>query len=400
MRERLSETQVRFKRLSADEIAAYLAGGEWHGKAGGYAIQGAAEGLIAWIARQPFGRGRPAALRNPRAAQGGGLRDLAELAGRGGDRRASRGPVRRRRRSVAARLAGRAGSRPGRSPTRCWSPAPPARPAARALRRRRGGAGRSPAARRQRRREPCGSRSPAPRIARAGRAASCAQARPTDRTAPRPPRRSPMRCERPRGRIAASPSRDGTSSGPRPGTARSPFAGGSLTIAPTPAMTLIDIDGTLAPARSRAGRGRAGGRGDRRGSTSAARSASISRRLPAKADRRRSMRRWPRRSPDWPHERTAMNGFGFVQLVARLERPSLLHRSPATAPPPPPACCCAGPSGLTEPARCCSPRHPAVRAASTPEWERELARRTGREVRWHERPALALEARHAQVVPR
>lgn len=49
LRERLSETQVRFKRLSDDEIRAYLAGGEWHGKAGGYAIQGSAEGLIAWI---------------------------------------------------------------------------------------------------------------------------------------------------------------------------------------------------------------------------------------------------------------------------------------------------------------------------------------------------------------
>ena len=49
LRERLSETQVRFKRLSNEEIAAYLAGGEWHGKAGGYAIQGSAEGLIAWI---------------------------------------------------------------------------------------------------------------------------------------------------------------------------------------------------------------------------------------------------------------------------------------------------------------------------------------------------------------
>jgi septum formation protein len=49
MRERLSETIVRFKRLSGEEVAAYLAGGEWHGKAGGYAIQGSAEGLIAWI---------------------------------------------------------------------------------------------------------------------------------------------------------------------------------------------------------------------------------------------------------------------------------------------------------------------------------------------------------------
>ncbi len=46
IRERLSETIVIFKRLSTEELATYLAGGEWHGKAGGYAIQGAAEGLI------------------------------------------------------------------------------------------------------------------------------------------------------------------------------------------------------------------------------------------------------------------------------------------------------------------------------------------------------------------
>lgn len=49
MRERLSETIVIFKRLSEAEIAAYLASGEWHGKAGGYAIQGIAEGLISRI---------------------------------------------------------------------------------------------------------------------------------------------------------------------------------------------------------------------------------------------------------------------------------------------------------------------------------------------------------------
>jgi septum formation protein len=49
LRERLNENIVRFKGLSHEEIAAYLASGEWRGKAGGYAIQGAAEGLIQWI---------------------------------------------------------------------------------------------------------------------------------------------------------------------------------------------------------------------------------------------------------------------------------------------------------------------------------------------------------------
>lgn len=42
-------TQVKFKRLSDEEIAGYLASGEWRGKAGGYAIQGAAGALIPWI---------------------------------------------------------------------------------------------------------------------------------------------------------------------------------------------------------------------------------------------------------------------------------------------------------------------------------------------------------------
>lgn len=50
LREALSETIVRFKRLSPAEIDAYIAGGEWHGKAGGYAIQGSAEGFCAWLA--------------------------------------------------------------------------------------------------------------------------------------------------------------------------------------------------------------------------------------------------------------------------------------------------------------------------------------------------------------
>ena len=43
---RLATSTVAFKRLGAEELAAYLASGEWRGKAGGYAIQGRAEALI------------------------------------------------------------------------------------------------------------------------------------------------------------------------------------------------------------------------------------------------------------------------------------------------------------------------------------------------------------------
>lgn len=45
-RQRLVETRVRFKRLSAADIEAYLASGEWRGKAGGYAVQGLAGSFV------------------------------------------------------------------------------------------------------------------------------------------------------------------------------------------------------------------------------------------------------------------------------------------------------------------------------------------------------------------
>ena len=41
-RQRLVETRLRFKRLASDDLEAYLASGEWRGKAGGYAVQGLA----------------------------------------------------------------------------------------------------------------------------------------------------------------------------------------------------------------------------------------------------------------------------------------------------------------------------------------------------------------------
>jgi septum formation protein len=46
IREKITESRVRFKRLSADDIKHYLDSGEWRGKAGAYAIQGRAGAFV------------------------------------------------------------------------------------------------------------------------------------------------------------------------------------------------------------------------------------------------------------------------------------------------------------------------------------------------------------------
>jgi septum formation protein len=46
---RESVSAVKMKRLSDDELNAYLASNDWRGKAGGYAIQGPAGAFIPWI---------------------------------------------------------------------------------------------------------------------------------------------------------------------------------------------------------------------------------------------------------------------------------------------------------------------------------------------------------------
>lgn len=50
LRQRLSRSTVRVELLSAADIAGYLDCGEWHGKAGGYAIQGRFEVHVRWLA--------------------------------------------------------------------------------------------------------------------------------------------------------------------------------------------------------------------------------------------------------------------------------------------------------------------------------------------------------------
>jgi septum formation protein len=49
LRSRCSETILAFHRLDAAAIDGLIAAGDWQGKAGGYALQGAAEAWVRWL---------------------------------------------------------------------------------------------------------------------------------------------------------------------------------------------------------------------------------------------------------------------------------------------------------------------------------------------------------------
>jgi len=175
------------------------------------------------------------------------------------------------------------------------------------------------------------------------------------------------------------------------------FPGGSLLFAVTPAMTLIDIDGDLSPRE-----------------LALAAVPAIAHWLPlfdlggmigidfptlqTKADRKAVDEALEESLSDFPHERTAMNGFGFVQIVARLEGPSLLHRF-ATSRVGMAARMALRRAEMVEgPGVTLLTLHPALKAKLKTEWLTELERRTARPVRIEADPGLAIEAATAQIV--
>jgi hypothetical protein len=172
------------------------------------------------------------------------------------------------------------------------------------------------------------------------------------------------------------------------------FAGGVLRISPTPAMTLIDVDGYLAPDELAV-----------LGSAEAAKAirrldigGSIGVDLPtarSKATRQRAAEAIDAHLPQ-PFERTAVNGFGFVQIVrpksraslvelaqdrAAFEARALLRRAAFEAP---------GPKRLVA--------HPAIMAVlqSKPDWLETLGRHVGGAISLRADPALPMSGGYAE----
>jgi ribonuclease G len=177
------------------------------------------------------------------------------------------------------------------------------------------------------------------------------------------------------------------------------FAGGTLLFAVTPGMTVIDIDGDLPPRALALAAVPAIGSALRRFELGGSIGIDFPT-LPAKADRQAVDAALEAALDGWPHERTAMNGFGFVQLVARSTGPSLLHRLTHRRPAAAARLLLRRAEAVEGAGAILLTAHSAVLRELKPEWLAELARRTGREIRLETDHALALDGGHAQIVPR
>jgi len=174
------------------------------------------------------------------------------------------------------------------------------------------------------------------------------------------------------------------------------FDGGALRMSLTPAMTLFDVDGGLAPAAlAEAGAAAAARAILRFGVTG-----SIGIDLPTlPRDERQAAAKTIDAILPQPFERAAVNGFGFLHIVRRRIRPSLaeiVQADPAGA---------AARALLRKAGRLSGPltlyAAPAVtaRIEARPDWLAALARRAGGAIALRAGPGLAISAGHAESRP-
>lgn len=175
------------------------------------------------------------------------------------------------------------------------------------------------------------------------------------------------------------------------------FAGGALLMSLTPAMTLFDVDGVLSPDALATAGAAAAGRAIRRLDVAG----SIGIDLPTTPDRAARLAAAAALDAALPppFERTAVNGFGFLQIIRPQQRASL------------PQMIAADPVGAAarallraaERARGAGPRtvsaHPAVIAGlqAEPAWLRALERRIGTAVALRAVASLAIGAGHVDA---
>ncbi len=177
------------------------------------------------------------------------------------------------------------------------------------------------------------------------------------------------------------------------------FDGGGLLVSLTPAMTLMDVDGDLPPPALGLGAATTAAEAIQRLDLQGNIGIDFPT-LEVKADRQAAAEAFDG-AMSGPFERTAINGFGFMQILTRRTRqsiPEMMQYRPSLA---------AALAILrqaerdrgTGPMRLVA--HPAVQAQIEvhPDWTALLARRTGRGVSLRPNPQLAIGAGYVEVTP-
>jgi hypothetical protein len=120
--------------------------------------------------------------------------------------------------------------------------------------------------------------------------------------------------------------------------------------------------------------------------------------LAEKTDRRAVDSELAEALADWPHEQTAMNGFGFVQIVSRQDRPSMVARLAFDRAGAAARLLMRRAEQVDLPGTILLTAHPAVKAVISNALFEDLERRTGRQLSWKVDSTLAYDGAFAQAI--